>query len=156
MNAKRVIIIGAGIGGLCTAIGLVRRGFAVQIYEQAPAFETVGAGLTLWSNAVKALSRLGIEEETLNGLRIRRDDILDSQGKVLYSTLMEQITRELGAPALAVHRADLHKAVLAALPADVVRVGAASRKKTSPRPPSAASKPRATPVPPGSPTTPGS
>jgi 2-polyprenyl-6-methoxyphenol hydroxylase-like FAD-dependent oxidoreductase len=124
MKPKRVTIIGAGIGGLCTAIGLTRRGFDVQIYEQAAAFGTVGAGLTLWSNAIIALDRLGIEEEALNGLRFRCADILDSQGQVLFSTPMEQINRELGAPTLAIHRADLHRALLAKLPGDIIHTGA--------------------------------
>jgi 6-hydroxynicotinate 3-monooxygenase len=58
---KRVAIIGAGLGGLSTAGFLQRAGFPVTVYEQAPSFSRIGAGIILSANAMKAFRRLGIE-----------------------------------------------------------------------------------------------
>ena len=48
---RNVIIVGAGIGGLCTAVALHQSGIPVTVYEKAEAVGQVGAGLTLWPNA---------------------------------------------------------------------------------------------------------
>src|SRR5688572_13252440 len=57
-----IAVIGAGIGGLATAALLLRQGFAVTVYEQAPAFARVGSGIQMAPNAVKVLRALGVEE----------------------------------------------------------------------------------------------
>ena len=54
-----VDIIGAGIGGLTTAIALEQKGFSVRIFEQATALKPVGAGIILASNAMQVLDKLG-------------------------------------------------------------------------------------------------
>ena len=41
----RIAIVGAGIGGLTAALALHQRGISVEVFEQAHAFEDVGAGL---------------------------------------------------------------------------------------------------------------
>ena len=51
----RVIVVGAGIGGLSLAIGLRRAGHEPVVLEQAPRVEAVGAGITLFGNATHAL-----------------------------------------------------------------------------------------------------
>jgi glycine/D-amino acid oxidase-like deaminating enzyme len=55
-------IIGGGIGGLTAAIALRQVGIAAVVYERAPKLEEVGAGLSLWTNAMQALSTLGLDE----------------------------------------------------------------------------------------------
>ncbi len=50
-----VVIIGAGIGGLTTAIALDRAGVAVEVHERAGALGEIGAGISLWANAIRAL-----------------------------------------------------------------------------------------------------
>jgi 6-hydroxynicotinate 3-monooxygenase len=63
MNAKkRIAVVGAGLGGLSIAGFLQRAGFPVTVYEQAPAFSRIGAGIILSANAMKAFRRLGIEQ----------------------------------------------------------------------------------------------
>ena len=59
---KRVAVIGAGLGGLTAAGFLQRAGFAVKVYEQAPAFSRIGAGIILSANVTKVLRRLGLED----------------------------------------------------------------------------------------------
>ena len=51
----KIAVIGGGIGGLTAAIALARQGMTVEVYEQAPALEEVGAGVGLWPNAMAAL-----------------------------------------------------------------------------------------------------
>ncbi|EMC99630.1 hypothetical protein BAUCODRAFT_343349 [Baudoinia panamericana UAMH 10762] len=50
-----IAIVGGGIGGLCTAIGLLHQGVPVHIYEAAPAFAEIGAGVSLGPNAARAM-----------------------------------------------------------------------------------------------------
>lgn len=57
-----ILIIGAGIGGLSTALALQQSGFAVRVFERAKQIREVGAGLTLWANAVRVLQKLGLAD----------------------------------------------------------------------------------------------
>jgi salicylate hydroxylase len=50
-----IAIVGGGLGGLALAIGLLRHGVKVHIYEASPAFSEIGAGVTLGANATTAL-----------------------------------------------------------------------------------------------------
>ena len=56
----RVVIIGAGIGGLTTALALQQKGIDVDVYERSAVLTDVGAGISLWPNALKALYQLGL------------------------------------------------------------------------------------------------
>lgn len=121
----KAIIIGAGIGGLAAAIGLRRAGIEVAVYEQAGRLGEVGAGITLWPNAIKALRQLGL------GQAIRAIGVLEGQGgirtsggRLLASGAARDLEREFGAPTLAMHRAELHATLLGALGAGHVRLGA--------------------------------
>jgi 2-polyprenyl-6-methoxyphenol hydroxylase-like FAD-dependent oxidoreductase len=58
----RVIIIDGGIGGLAAAIALRRANLEPIVVEQAAALREVGSGISLWPNALKALSQLGIAD----------------------------------------------------------------------------------------------
>ncbi|MEL6592206.1 MAG: FAD-dependent oxidoreductase, partial [Bacteroidota bacterium] len=62
----KYIIIGGGIGGLCTAIALQRKGIEVMVYERVPKLVGLGAGLVLAPNAMKALYDIGIAEEIID------------------------------------------------------------------------------------------
>ena len=54
---KNAIVLGGGIGCLAAAIALTGRGWRVRVFERAPEFTEVGAGISLWSNAVLAWPR---------------------------------------------------------------------------------------------------
>jgi 2-polyprenyl-6-methoxyphenol hydroxylase-like FAD-dependent oxidoreductase len=57
---RTAIVVGAGIGGVATALGLERAGWQVTVLERAPELGEVGAGISLWPSAVKALHELGV------------------------------------------------------------------------------------------------
>ena len=63
MRSKKltIAIVGAGIGGLTAAATLRRFGISVHIYEQAPRFARIGAGIQMMPNSMKVLRRIGIE-----------------------------------------------------------------------------------------------
>jgi salicylate hydroxylase len=58
----KVLIAGGGIGGITLALALRRRGVDCLLFEQAPAFSQVGAGIQLSSNATRVLRMLGLDD----------------------------------------------------------------------------------------------
>lgn len=56
-----IAVIGAGLGGATVAALLQREGFQVRLYEQARAFERIGAGIHVSANVMKVLRHLGAE-----------------------------------------------------------------------------------------------
>ena len=59
MGGRTAVVIGGGIGGLATALALHQRGWRLHVLERAPEFTDIGAGLSLWPNAMRALDVLG-------------------------------------------------------------------------------------------------
>ena len=81
---RKALIIGGGIGGLATAIALTQIGFTVEVFERVTLLREVGAGLSLWANAIKALDYLGLASavralalpEAAGGIRTPSGDLL--------------------------------------------------------------------------------
>lgn len=117
---SRAIIIGAGIGGLCTAIALQRMGVSVEIYEQAPQARAAGAGLTLWPNAMRAMRDLGVASRLDDHLIEVSGAIRRWDGVTLSQTDYAQIKDRYDAPTIAIHRVDLMHALLDALNTPVI------------------------------------
>src|ERR1700690_4530083 len=59
------LVSGGGIGGLVTAYALARLGFGVRVFEQAPEFREVGAGIQLGPNIFRVLDKIGLKEAVL-------------------------------------------------------------------------------------------
>jgi 2-polyprenyl-6-methoxyphenol hydroxylase-like FAD-dependent oxidoreductase len=113
----RVIVVGAGIAGLSVAIGLRRSGHDVVVLERAPRIDPIGAGITLFANAMSALDRLGMRDAvTAHGAPAKRSAILTREGRELA-----QVPSDLLEGTIAVHRADLQRELAAA--AGEVRLG---------------------------------
>ena len=56
-----ILIVGGGIGGLAAALALARKGVRTRVFEQAPQFGEIGAGIQLGPNVFRMLERLGLE-----------------------------------------------------------------------------------------------
>jgi 2-polyprenyl-6-methoxyphenol hydroxylase-like FAD-dependent oxidoreductase len=104
----RAVIVGAGIGGLAAAIALRQIGWEVSVFERAPELREVGAGLTLWTNAVKVLRKLGVGEaiEAVSA-PIRLSEVRSWRGRLLMQTDFGYLNEKLGAPTIGIHRAEL-------------------------------------------------
>ncbi|CAH2893979.1 MAG: Uncharacterized oxidoreductase [uncultured Paraburkholderia sp.] len=115
----KIVIAGAGIGGLTAAAALLKKGFDVTVFEQAQALKEIGAGVQLSPNATRVLYQLGVGD-ALQGLaceplgkRVR----LWNTGQTWRLFDLGAESREMyGYPYFTLHRADLHEKL-----ADVVR-----------------------------------
>src|ERR1700733_10753929 len=109
---KRVAIIGAGLGGLSTAGFLQRAGFPVTVYEQAPSFSRIGAGIILSANAMKAFRRLGIEQSLVE-TGIKPKSYVSrawNTGETMYEIFCDAASEaRYGGPYMNIHRGDLHE-----------------------------------------------
>src|ERR1700756_3816159 len=60
-GAAPILISGGGIGGLAAAYALAHKGFPVRLFEQAPEFKELGAGIQLGPNIFRAIERVGLK-----------------------------------------------------------------------------------------------
>ncbi|HEX7155462.1 MAG TPA: FAD-dependent monooxygenase [Thermoanaerobaculia bacterium] len=113
----RVLVIGGGIGGLATAIALRQQGLETIVCERAGAMREVGAGITLWSNAIGVLRQLGVAEEIIaTGAVLHRAEIRTSVGRVLSATDVDSLSAKIGEPCIMLHRAELLSILAAKVP----------------------------------------
>ena len=112
----KIAVAGGGVGGLTAAIALERRGHDVLLYEKAGSFTEVGAGLSLWPNALAALRRLDLENQVMDrGQWEEEGAIRSSNGAVL---------RQVENVNLMILRSDLQKVLLAAMRNVPIALGA--------------------------------
>ncbi|MFB6455301.1 FAD-dependent monooxygenase [Chitinophaga sp. Hz27] len=111
----KAIIIGAGIGGLSTAIALQQKGIDYEIFDAVPENRPVGAGIMLGGNAMTVYERLGIGEA------IRKQSIFPEnifirnyKGKTLQQVSNVYIRQRYGQGAHMIHRAALHHELILA------------------------------------------
>ncbi len=117
-SQKRILIVGAGIGGLTAALALLQAGLDVDVFEQAPQLSEVGAGFQISANGNRVLYALGLEdalEEIAwqpDGKEIRLWNT--GQTWLLFDLGTESIER-YGFPYYMYHRADLHSILVDAI-----------------------------------------
>jgi len=122
-NIKTATIIGSGVGGLCAAIALRQAGIDAHVYEKADLLGDVGAGLVIWSNAIRALRMLGLADDALHaGATLQRGEISTATGRVMKRTDLASHQRLYSEPTAAIHRAALSRVLLARLPANAIHL----------------------------------
>jgi 2-polyprenyl-6-methoxyphenol hydroxylase-like FAD-dependent oxidoreductase len=123
----RVLVIGAGIGGLTAGLALRRASIDNAIFERARAVRDlqVGHGLTLWPNSTRILGTLGALE-AVEGVaaRIEQMEFRDVRGRRIVSHPAGAVAREIGAPTLGLRRSELHRALFDVIGEDAVEFGA--------------------------------
>ncbi|MFJ8634507.1 FAD-dependent monooxygenase [Streptomyces sp. NPDC093568] len=121
----RAIVVGAGIGGLAATLSLRRTGWDVTLVERTPHFTEVGAGIQLAPNATRVLRRLDVlDAVAAHAARPSHVSFRTwSDGaEICRYALGREAEEEFGAPYLLLHRADLHKALTAAVPPEAVHL----------------------------------
>lgn len=109
----KAIVIGGGLGGVAAAVALRKVGWEVEVLERAPEFGEVGAGIGVMANALRAVDALGIGAEIRRLGTPRVSGGVRTPGGRWLAKLPEVGQEEV----VAIHRADLHRALLAPLPA---------------------------------------
>ncbi|WP_312361792.1 FAD-dependent monooxygenase [Ensifer sp.] len=119
--SKTIAIVGAGVGGLTAALCLTRRGFEVDIIEQAALLTEIGAGLQISPNASRILAELGLLG-ALEAVWTEPDAITLADGmslRPLASVASGRFARDRWhAPYGVLHRASLQRILLAAVEAE--------------------------------------
>ncbi len=125
----KILVAGAGLGGLAAAGCLLKAGFDVEIYEQAPALGEVGAGIQLSANPMHVLRHLGIGDE-VSAMSVRPKAyvfrLYDTGEIISQFALSDEHERLHKAPYNQIHRADLHDLLartVQAMKPDVVHLG---------------------------------
>ncbi|MFC6083837.1 FAD-dependent oxidoreductase [Sphaerisporangium aureirubrum] len=122
-----VLVIGGGIGGLCTALGLARRGYRVRVFDQSDPAEHAGSGLVLSPNGIRALDRLSPEA----GQKVRAEAVpgphrfnyVSHTGKVKVRIEPTDLVAKWKAPLVAMRRRLLHRILLDCLPPGALTLG---------------------------------
>jgi len=106
----KIDIIGAGIGGLTLGIALKKKGFTINIFEQADQINAVGAGIVLANNAMQVYDKLGLKEtleqqgNVINSFHLATPDM-----KPLAGASLQPYEEKYGVQNIAIHRGTLQK-----------------------------------------------
>lgn len=115
MYNLKATIIGAGIGGLTAGIALKQAGYDVTIYERVTKLRPAGAGISLWSNGVKVLNRLGLGHEIAAiGGEMNRMEYRSHKDEALNNVDLQPLFSTVGQRPYPVARTDLQEMLLAA------------------------------------------
>ena len=124
MKERNAVVIGAGIGGLATAVGLTRAGWQVTVYERAQELRPAGGGIGLTPNGLRALNVLGAGDRVrAAAIEQRHGGIRSPNGAWISRTDLGFIRDRYGEPVVALHRAALIGALRELLPPAVLATG---------------------------------
>ena len=124
MEKLKVIVVGAGMGGLTTALAMQQAGYEVEIYDRVSALRPAGAGISLWSNGVKVLNRLGLGDAiaTIGGPMEHMAYYDGKTGELLTGFSLSPLVEQVGQAPYPVARTDLQQMLLEAVGADQVQL----------------------------------
>ena len=116
-DRRSAIVVGGGVGGLAAALALVQKGVAVRLFEQAPEFKEIGAGIQLGPNVFRMFECLGVTDE-INKFAVFPESLLMRDSvtgqEVTRIALGKEFLAKFKYPYAVIHRADLHRVLLAA------------------------------------------
>jgi FAD-dependent urate hydroxylase len=124
MYHLNVVIIGAGIGGLTTGIAFQQAGYTVKVFERTRELRPAGAGISLWSNGVKVLNRLGLGEKLAAiGGQMDWMEYRSHTDELLNEIDLRPMIQQVGQRPYPVSRTDLQQMLLDALGPEQVELG---------------------------------
>lgn len=111
-----IAIIGGGIGGLATAVGLHKIGIKTHVYERTRSFKPFGAGIGIGSNVMLALQKLGVAEHILeSAMPLTEQRFLNGHFNVMNTIDFTLLKKRFGEENITIERADLHEALFGAV-----------------------------------------
>lgn len=121
-RSLRVLVVGAGVGGISVARGLLRDGHDVSVFERRPEVRAPGGAVTIWSNGETVLRQLGVDMDGAGQL-LATVRAVTSTGRPLATLDVSALAARLGAPVRMVPRWVLLERLLDGFPADRIRCG---------------------------------
>ena len=120
---KQILVIGAGISGLATAVALQRRGHEVTVIEVRTDTSS-GAGISIWPNALAALDEIGVGDAVREaGGRVTAGALRWRDGTWLRHPAPERLVKALGEPLVVIRRSALANVLADALADGTVHAG---------------------------------
>ncbi|WP_124712368.1 FAD-dependent oxidoreductase [Mycolicibacterium nivoides] len=121
--AQSILVVGAGITGLATAVALQRQGYEVTVLETRTD-TTTGAGISIWPNALAALDEIGLGDAVRgSGGRVTAGAMRWHDGTWLRRPAPDRMIRALGEPLVVIHRTTLTEILTTALHPGTVEYG---------------------------------
>jgi len=123
VDPGKTLIVGGGIAGLTLAAALHARGFEVDLIERNSTWQTLGAGMAVQPNAMRALRALGLNGAVADrGIVLHRWGFCDQQGELLFEIHLQDFWNGVG-PFIGIERAKLQQALLIGAAAVPCRLG---------------------------------
>jgi FAD-dependent urate hydroxylase len=113
----RILVVGAGVGGISVARGLLRDGHDVTVFDRRPDVKAGGGAVTIWSNGATVLEQLGVDMDGAGQL-LSTLRVMTSTGRPVATVDLAAIVNQLGAPVRMVPRRVLLERLLDGFPAD--------------------------------------
>jgi FAD-dependent urate hydroxylase len=123
VGTARILVVGAGVGGISVARGLLRDGHEVSVFEQGTDVRTAGGAVTIWPNGAMVLRQLGVAMDGA-GQRLSTVRVVTSAGRPLATLDLTAMADRLGAPVRMVPRRVLLERLLDGFPRDRIHCGA--------------------------------
>jgi 2-polyprenyl-6-methoxyphenol hydroxylase-like FAD-dependent oxidoreductase len=126
--AQQILVIGAGISGLATAVALQRRGHDVTVIEERTNTSS-GAGISIWPNALAALDEIGLGDAVRDaGGRVSAGALRWRDGGWLRHPSPQRLVKALGEPLVVIRRSALTNVLTDALAGGTVHSGLSARE----------------------------
>ncbi|MGV0811936.1 NAD(P)/FAD-dependent oxidoreductase [Mycolicibacterium boenickei] len=122
-GSSKILVVGAGVGGISIARGLLRDGHDVTVFERRPDVQAGGGAVTIWSNGETVLGQLGVGMDGA-GQPLSTVRVTTSTGRPLATLDVTSIVNRLGAPVRMVPRRILLERLLEGFPAERIRCNA--------------------------------
>jgi 2-polyprenyl-6-methoxyphenol hydroxylase-like FAD-dependent oxidoreductase len=124
----RVVVVGAGLGGVAAAVGLHRAGHEVMLCERGAELREAGTGVVIMPNGIRALDELGLSDYARSRVMSAvSGGLRDRHGRPLLVADAGRAQQTVGTPAV-VDRGELHRALRAPLPAESIRTATAVQR----------------------------